>query len=135
MSAIAGVSFFCPGSVESRPAPPLREPGRRGGPPLPVSRGAEGRRPRTPPPARLRRRRLRGARPPPAASPRLVETVFKARLHEDAGRRGEAYLSGSASWTILNPASPGVLKLAPLTLALQKTRFENRDALAGDFDG
>jgi hypothetical protein len=79
-----------------------------------------------------RLRRLREGKP---AGPRLVETVFKARLHEDAGRRGQAYLSGSASWTILNPASPGVLNLTPLTLALQKTRFENRDALVGDFDG
>jgi hypothetical protein len=79
-----------------------------------------------------RLRRLREGR---SSGPRLVETVFKARLHEDAGRRGQAYLSGSASWTILNPVSPSVLKLTPLTLALQKTRFENRDALVGDFVG
>jgi hypothetical protein len=76
---------------------------------------------------------------PPA--PRLIEASYKASLVEAPGKRGvrgyaEPYLSGRGHWTIHHAGpGPGVLPLRPLSLALTQTRFENREALVGDFDG
>lgn len=65
----------------------------------------------------------------PKNAPRLLEVSYRAVLKENA-------LHGTGQWKVLNPdASPAVLRLAPLNLALRRLRFENRDALLADFDG
>jgi hypothetical protein len=68
-------------------------------------------------------RRLR--RRPPV----LTEARYRARL-EDAS------LTGSGQWKVVHSGSgPDLLPLEPLNLALRQVRFENRDAVIGDFDG
>ncbi len=67
----------------------------------------------------------------PKNGPRLIEARYRATLVDNGGG-----LSGTGQWKVLHPGSgPALLPLQPLNLALQKPRFENRDALVADFDG
>ncbi len=67
----------------------------------------------------------------PKNGPRLIEARYRATLVDNGGG-----LSGTGQWKVLHPGSgPALLPLQPLNLALQKPRFENRDALIADFDG
>src|SRR5262249_38793802 len=75
------------------------------------------------------------------AMPRLIEATYKASLVEAAGKRGarshaEPYLTGRGQWIVHHTGPvPGVLPLRPLSLALTKTRCEDREALVGNFAG
>jgi hypothetical protein len=61
--------------------------------------------------------------------PRLIEARYRARLEGTA-------LVGAGQWKVIHPgASPAVLSLDPLNLAVRQPRFENGDALIGEFDG
>jgi hypothetical protein len=86
-------------------------------------------------------RRARQALRTAPAVPRLIEATYKGSLVEASGKRGvrghaEPYLTGRGYWTVDHAGPlPGVLPLRPLSLALAKTRFENREALVGDFNG
>lgn len=69
-------------------------------------------------------------------APQLIKARYlRLRLHEDPSGRGEPYLAGSGEWTVRHSGSGvAVLPLQPLTLALNRVRYENRSALVGDFD-
>lgn len=65
--------------------------------------------------------------------PRLVEARYRARLTSTA-------LEGSGQWKVVQPVAEGaarkaVLPLTPFNLALNRPRFEDRDALLAAFDG
>ena len=89
--------------------------------------------------------RLRRARQALRAAPRgplLAEASYKASLVEaatgnDVGPRGhvEPYLTGRGQWKLHHRGpDPALLPLRPLSLVLAQPRFENREALVGDFD-
>jgi hypothetical protein len=66
----------------------------------------------------------------PKNAPRLIEARYRATLVEFSG------LTGTGQWKIIHPGTgPALLPLQPLNLALQKARFENREALVAEFDG
>jgi hypothetical protein len=66
----------------------------------------------------------------PKNGPRLIEARYRATLIESGG------LAGTGQWKIIHPGTrPALLPLQPFNLALQKPRFENREALVADFDG
>ncbi|HEV3235741.1 MAG TPA: hypothetical protein VGZ25_02055, partial [Gemmataceae bacterium] len=61
--------------------------------------------------------------------PQLVEARYRARLEDSA-------LTGTGQWKILYSGTrPAVLPLESLNLAIRQPRFENREALVGDFEG
>jgi hypothetical protein len=61
--------------------------------------------------------------------PRLIEARYRARLEGTA-------LVGAGQWKMIHSgSSPAVLSLDPLNFFLHQPRFENGDALVGDFDG
>jgi hypothetical protein len=61
--------------------------------------------------------------------PQLVEARYRGRLEDSA-------LAGTGQWKILySGARPSVLPLESLNLAIRQPRFENREALVGDFEG
>ena len=61
--------------------------------------------------------------------PRLLETAYRATLNGTA-------LEGSADWKLIHSeATPGVLGLQPLNLAMRHARLRDQDAVIGDFDG
>jgi hypothetical protein len=62
-------------------------------------------------------------------APRLIEARYRARLEGTA-------LVGAGQWKLIHPGpAPAVLSLDPFNLFLGQPRFENADALVGDFDG
>jgi hypothetical protein len=65
-------------------------------------------------------------------SPHLIEARYRARLGDSQA------LTGTAQWKVLHPgSSPALLWLQgegqPFNLALDKPRYENRDALVAEF--
>jgi hypothetical protein len=63
------------------------------------------------------------------APPHLAQARYRAVLQGDA-------LVGGGLWTVAySAAGPGLLPLRPFNLALRQVRYENHDALVGEFDG
>jgi hypothetical protein len=61
--------------------------------------------------------------------PQLVEARYRGRLEDSA-------LAGTGQWKILHSGTkPSVVPLESLNLAIRQPRFENREALVGDFEG
>jgi hypothetical protein len=61
--------------------------------------------------------------------PVLAEARYRARLDDSA-------LIGSGQWKVVHSGpAPALLPLEPFNLAVRQVRFENRDAILGDFEG
>ena len=61
--------------------------------------------------------------------PRLLEAHYRARLDGAA-------LVGDGRWIVLNPgATPALLPLSELNLALRSCTWDDRPGLVADFDG